>query len=692
LIDNFSELCNSFSEQEAHRLREILMTCADILWIGATAGTLEVSFRYQHAFYEFFKKYSLTGLNQEEMQNLLQRLAEINKQESTIKLIIERQPARVETLRILTGGEIRMIVVLFKILTNPDGGNAFRDLEIILDRVTPLYKDRMGALPILQREVVATLAKNWDSMASEELARVLRRPLTEVDAILAELKKANLVEIRVVDAQTQWYSLQERFFNIWYLMRISTTRGAEIKWLMHFFEAWYTPEELQQRAKQHIEALQRQGHYYPKAAYLVTEALAGTGKLEMDVEDKLKEVTKEFLDSRGDNLANELSNTDKEAFVQGNRFFAEGQYHEAVKSYLQIKNPDGEVFKEIVRSFKMMWDIIKLNQERQLAQEKDVLMTKWGKENIFEAQPEKALKLMSEGGIEWISKVEQINKIEAMNFLGWLHDNNGDYKKAEEHYKKAVSEGDIHSLYDLGHLYTHRLKNLDEAVKYYQQAIDKDPQPTTEKMIEVAWFYAYAKHDNDKAKKYYEKALELKPDFPQTMDEFGWFYANNLKDYKKAIEWFLEAIKMEFIKAKDSIVWCCFYKQKSDKATALKFAEEAFKERKQAYIAHSLACVYLWHNRFGDARHIENYFMSNKEELNNDTGVPLYLQLLLAKQQYEAVSEHFANPELKERFKPIYYAFLKLTDDPEFGRMPSELNETVEQVLVKIARMAEDYK
>ena len=69
------------------------------------------------------------------------------------------------SLRILTGGVIRTIVLLFEIFIDDENGNAISDLEKILDRVTPLYKHRMDDLQPLQREIAETLALRSPSIA-----------------------------------------------------------------------------------------------------------------------------------------------------------------------------------------------------------------------------------------------------------------------------------------------------------------------------------------------------------------------------------------------------------------------------------------------------------------------------------------------------------------------------------------------
>ena len=57
----------------------------------------------------------------------------------------------------------------------------------------------------------------------------------------------------VFDTETNFYQLSERFFNIWYLMRLAPRYSKrKVIWLVRFLDSWYEKETLAQRAKQQI--------------------------------------------------------------------------------------------------------------------------------------------------------------------------------------------------------------------------------------------------------------------------------------------------------------------------------------------------------------------------------------------------------------------------------------------------------
>ncbi|NOY57993.1 MAG: NACHT domain-containing protein, partial [Calditrichaeota bacterium] len=151
-IDNIDEMLTKFSKKEHHRLREVFMESAELRIIGASSVSLEFHYDYgQPFYYQFFKIQTLRGLTNAETNILLLKLGERYKRER-VKEIVENQPGRVEALRRITGGVIRTIIILFDIFVDDSNGNAFRDLEKVLDNVTPLYKHRMDKLSPQQQE------------------------------------------------------------------------------------------------------------------------------------------------------------------------------------------------------------------------------------------------------------------------------------------------------------------------------------------------------------------------------------------------------------------------------------------------------------------------------------------------------------------------------------------------------------
>lgn len=335
LVDNIDELLGKLKEKEQRRLREILLESSSFKIIGGSTKMLEQHFDYGKPFYEFFKIIRLQGLNQEDSFTFLRAIGK-GKQKEKINSIIENEPQRIETLRRLTGGVPRTLVMLYDILLD-DGGDTFEDLLKVLDEATPLYKHRMDDLPPVLQDIVHAMAINWDGMYTKEIAKKTRLQSKEVSAQLKQLeKKYGIVESESV-GKNKIYKIQERFFNIWYLMRFGRKKDRQrVEWLVKFLVSWCTPEELEMRSKKLIENI-KDGKVSESYAFHMCEAL-GYCEIDGDLEDVMNDTTKKYLENIESKYINDLSQSDKKIFIDSIRFYDDDDFENSLLKMKQIKN------------------------------------------------------------------------------------------------------------------------------------------------------------------------------------------------------------------------------------------------------------------------------------------------------------------------------------------------------------------
>lgn len=195
-LDNFGDMLDKFSEIELKRLRDIFHTSKHIQLIAASARTLEYTYKHDEPFYEFFNIVRLKNLSKKQAIALLMQLAIRHNAVDEIERINVEEPERIETIRILTGGVPRTIVLLFEILLDQNG-DVFEDLEDLLDQVTPLYKHRMDDLKPKQQAIIDVIALNWDGITTAEIVEGLNNKefdSKKVAAQLTALEKNDLVE------------------------------------------------------------------------------------------------------------------------------------------------------------------------------------------------------------------------------------------------------------------------------------------------------------------------------------------------------------------------------------------------------------------------------------------------------------------------------------------------------------------
>jgi TPR repeat protein len=506
LFDNFGDFLNKLKDREHQRLREVLITCSDIRIVGASTFVDETTYDYGKPFFDFFKPVYLKGLNKEDTIKLLLKLNE-KATSGDVKQIIENNPGRIEALRRLTSGIPRTIVLLYQIFVDNANGSSFKDLDSLLDKVTPLYKARMDDLSPQQQEITDIIAKNWDAISVNEIVPKAKMPSNAVSAQLKQLEKNRIIEKKETSTKNNLYQISERFFNIWYLMRYSRRKDkCKVRWLVNFLEIWCDKKELRVRAKSHIEGL-KTGKLYDKYAYHLSEAYAQMVS-SPKMQHELIVSTREYLKSVQSDYLNELSDSDIEL------------EREALK---ELKNDKPEI--ALTKLFKI---------ERKNKAQLFLL-------GFIYHEFMKDFKKAEEFYLLAVKK----NVPEAMFNLGRLYDNEfKDYQKAEEYYLMAVERGDTNAMFSLGYLYKSEYNDYKKAEKYYLMAVEKGD---TDAMVSIGYLYKSEFKDYKKAEEYYTMAVE-KGDV-NAMFNLGYLYNSEFKDYKKAEEFYLMAVEKGNTKA-----------------------------------------------------------------------------------------------------------------------------------------------
>ena len=288
LVDNLAELFASFNPSENAQLREILSLHSEVRLVGGSSIILDAHFDGTAPFYQFFKLVSLKAISESEMHQLFITLAKqfgdlaVNK----IQTIIQEHPERLEAIRRLADGVPRTLVLLFQIIMEGGKDSSFAYLEETIDKTTPLYKHRMDDLSKQQQVIVHHIAMNWDAMSAKEIAKQTRLPSKTVSAQLVELQKRWVIEKVPTNTRNHLYRVQERFFNIWYLMRYGAKQDKRrVLWLTKFLEIWYNEKELSIKL---VEALLKLLDKDNTVQDLLVNAFLASEKIDPDIRAAMK--------------------------------------------------------------------------------------------------------------------------------------------------------------------------------------------------------------------------------------------------------------------------------------------------------------------------------------------------------------------------------------------------------------------
>ena len=689
LIDNIGDILKKLSRKEHQRLREVLTTNNQIRIVGASSEVLEFSFKYDEPFYEYFKIVYLKELNSKETREFLLNLDKLNST-NKIQGIIEETPGKIESLRIITGGVPRTIVLMYEIFINDINGDSFKYLELLLDRVTPLYKHRMDDLSTQQQDIVNYIALNWDAISVKEVARLTRMESKAVSAQLRLLEKNNIVIKKTTSTKNHLYQVKERFFNIWYIMRNGRKSDKnKVKWLTRFLELWCDKDLLHNMVDAHISKL-RGGKVYDKYAYSMSEAYAGLVSSPKKQQELLSE-TKTYLDSVESNLANELSEPDVEYITKKIKPLLDNKKNEEALQILQKKKSNTGIFEFLLASlYKSEFkDFKKAENYYLMAVEKGHVSAM----NNLAALYKLEFKDSKRAEKYYLLAIEKGNSRALYNLALLYQSELNEFKEAEKYYLLAIEKGHIGAMNNLAIFYKTEFKDFKKAEKYFLLAVEKEHAGA---MFNLANLYQFELRDFKKAEQYYLLAVEK--GFVDAMYNLALLYQLEFKEFKKAEKYYLLAVEKNNSAAMNNLAFM-YIEQGLHKEKSLQLSMQAYSlESKSIFNLYTYSLILLWNNKIDKAIKISTVLFSDKTIISEYTlNMQFLINMFIAKEQYNFVYKLFEEDKhsIKDHLKPVYYALMHFMKDKypdEIKKMGEELNETVQNIIDYILELREKYK
>jgi Tfp pilus assembly protein PilF len=458
LIDNFDQFIDKISEKEQHAFREILIQYP-IQIIGNSVFYDEHFYSYNKPFFDFFKPVHLKNLEKKEAEEFILQLAK-NENIEGFETIIKKQKGKIQTLRILSGGVPRTLVILLSILSKNNTGSAIDYLHEMLEQVTPLYQDRMKALSSQQQEIMHHLAISWDRTPVKELAKEMRLPSKSISAQLVQLENNGYINKINTSNRNLFYEIDERFFNIWLLMsEASAYDSKRVIWLTRWLDMFYEFDELEDFALSCNKSLKESR---PMNRFLVVQALIESKRLTATVKNKI-------IDDVSKDLADTLP-----------------EMNDLVRTYEKKKTTEIEALYSGIQ--------IQIDEKKyENALEKLVVLQQTGPANAFSG-----MAIVYEGmkdyrnAEKYYIKAIKLGHVNAMFNLGLFYEViKKDYANAEKYYLMAVEKGDVDSINNLAILYYSANKNTEKqkAIKLIEM-INKgetDPKYISTKVAILLW-------------------------------------------------------------------------------------------------------------------------------------------------------------------------------------------------------------
>jgi hypothetical protein len=248
LVDNLDMVLGQIGNTtENARLRDALMNDGTFMLVGGATSFFHEARAYDQPLYNFFKTWNLDALDGGQINQLLLRRAEADKR-TDFEQQLQKNEARIKVLHYFTGGNPRLVLMLYRIIASSDLIDVQRGLEKLLDEVTPYYKAKIERLPPQQRKILDHIARvsarTGYGLTPTEIAAETRLPVNQVTSQLKRLSGLGYVRAANVRARSSWYSLAEPLYAIWHQMRFGRESRQRMAWLVEFLKAWYSSREM----------------------------------------------------------------------------------------------------------------------------------------------------------------------------------------------------------------------------------------------------------------------------------------------------------------------------------------------------------------------------------------------------------------------------------------------------------------
>ncbi|MDZ4796203.1 MAG: AAA family ATPase, partial [Bacteroidota bacterium] len=616
LIDNFDQFIDKLSDKDQHSLREALMMYP-IQIIGNTIFYNEQFVDYGKPFFDFFKPIHLANLDKEEAEKFIKLRAESEGIEN-FEEIFQKQKGKINTLRILSGGVPRTLLILLSIIYKKNTGDAVDYLHEMIEQVTPLYQDRMKSLSPQQQEIMHHLAMHWDRTPVKDLATEMRIPSKSISAQLVQLENSGYINKIDTGGRNNYYEIDERFFNIWLLMSEAAPYDTKrVIWLTKWLDAFYSDKELKDFA---IFCQNSLKDTKPGNRFLIAQALSESEKLDDEYKKRLVSETAEDLKDKLTDVRVWAEAYNKK--LKGKETIIKNEVQELIDKQEFDKALDKLNLLEKINETAAFYgkgymyyekkDINNAEKYYLMAVEKGNASAMYNLGNLYSIEKKDI------AGTEknYLMAVEK-GHVGAMYNLGNLYKNaKKDIAGAEKYYLMAVEKGHADAMCNLGTLYRATKKDIAGAEKYYLMAVEKGH---ADAMFNLAVLYMKEKKDSAGAEKYYLMAVEKGN--AGAMNNLALLFEDEKKDITGAEKYYLMAVEKDNTSAMGNLANLYFEMNNiSQKEKAYEWSKKAIElENNQNSVKSFIYIkVLLWNEKVKEARQTMLDFLNNAQHTDDN--------------------------------------------------------------------------
>ncbi|MBI3375086.1 MAG: tetratricopeptide repeat protein [Betaproteobacteria bacterium] len=224
-------------------LRRLLMNEPFLMLVGSAIRVLDSLKNYDEALFNYLGEVRLDRLDTDQVFELLRRRAVFDGNDALLR-DFPSQRAKVRAIAQLSGGNPRLTLMLYELLSHLQTSTVVQYLRRLVDELTPLFKHEIENLPPQQRKIIHALMERGGTAKPTDLVAPTRLRLNAITTQLKRLRDAQFVEVSGGGkGRAAYYSTPDRLFGIWYQMRYLNQNRRRIEVLVEALRIWFEEDE-----------------------------------------------------------------------------------------------------------------------------------------------------------------------------------------------------------------------------------------------------------------------------------------------------------------------------------------------------------------------------------------------------------------------------------------------------------------
>ena len=254
MLENLNQILDEQFRDPRHAasLRGFFLDNNGCLLIATAPLHSESVADHKQPFFDFFDVQFLDQLTEQQTFDLIKRNLTWEQRDDLLADFDNLQP-RLQALYRMTGGSPRLTLMLYELIAHDAVSEVKRQFEILLDRITPFYQDRMRELGPQESALLETMATMRDQEKTPtSIAAQMRMPPAHVSSLLKRLSKSQYLisAAHPADGRARLYAIREGFFDIWLAMNISRGVRLRMPFLIEFFAEFYPTIQARNRKRE----------------------------------------------------------------------------------------------------------------------------------------------------------------------------------------------------------------------------------------------------------------------------------------------------------------------------------------------------------------------------------------------------------------------------------------------------------